>query len=168
MARSGQCIRIPDFHALTPWRTSFNPHFAEAAAASSAWALSFDIFNGPTSQKKLEIFQKNGGALLAAYVHPTAGAEGLRTACDFINLLYAIDELTDCQDTVETERTARIVIRAIQDEAYDDRTPLACMTRRYVYSRAWPRPRDYVDPYLVHSLITTLSPHALALHHVPM
>ncbi|KAF7796368.1 hypothetical protein EIP86_007545 [Pleurotus ostreatoroseus] len=132
MAKSGECIRIPDFHALTPWRTSFNPHFTEVAAASSAWALSFDIFSGPTSQKKLEIFQKSGGALLAAYVHPTTGVDGLRTACDFINLLYAIDELTDCQDSVETGRTAQTVIRSVQDEAYDDETPLSRMTKSFM------------------------------------
>ncbi len=74
-------------HIISPWKTSSNPHYAEAAAASSAW--------GSASQEKLDIFERTGGALLAAYSHSTADVEGLRTACDFINLLYAIDELTD-------------------------------------------------------------------------
>lgn len=125
-------IRLPDFHAISPWKTAFNPHYAEAAAASSAWVLGFNVFSGSASQEKLDIFERTGGALLAAYSNPTADVEGLRTACDFINLLYSIDELTDGQSAMETNKTAQTIIRSFQDDKYDDGTPLCRMSKRYV------------------------------------
>ena len=80
--------RLPDLHALFPWKASINPHRKETTKASTEWILSFDVLSGEKLESSLE---KNSG-LLCAWAYPFAGAEQLRICCDFINLLFTENE----------------------------------------------------------------------------
>lgn len=132
MTTPSNTYTLPDLHSMCPWRASLNPHHAEVAAASSAWALSYDIFKHIPNEKKHDFFLKRGGELLCAYAYPYAAPEMLRTACDFLNLLFTIDEVSDEQDGAGAQTTAESVVRALSDESYDDDSVLCKMTKEYV------------------------------------
>lgn len=85
---------LPDLFAICPFSHSFNPHFERAAAESSAWIDSFHVFR----DRKRAFFMQSNAELLAGFVYPYAGYEELRTCCDFINVLFVMDEISDDQD----------------------------------------------------------------------
>ncbi len=132
MTTPSNIYTLPDLHSMCPWRASLNPHHAAAAAASSAWVLSYDIFQLISDEKKHDFFIKRGSELLCAYAYPYAAQEMLRTACDFVNLLFTIDEVSDEQDGAGAQKTAQIVLCALSDESYDDDSVLCTMTKEYV------------------------------------
>ncbi|KAJ3551248.1 hypothetical protein NM688_g4813 [Phlebia brevispora] len=122
---------LPDLHAICQWKTYLNPYQAEATAASSAWVLSYDVFKNSAIKKKREFFVDRGSELLCAYVYPDAGLEQLRTACDFVNLLFTVDEISDEQNGAGAAKTGHSVIKTLQDNAYDDGTILCQMTQDF-------------------------------------
>nr|BCX55498.1 sesquiterpene synthase [Phanerodontia chrysosporium] len=119
--------RLPDLHPLCPFKARFNPHHEEAAAASKAWVLSFNALKG----KKLEFFKEGGSELLCAWAYPYASLEGLRTACDFVNLLFTIDEISDEQNGNDALATGMSVWNTMKDDNYDDGTVLCRMTKDF-------------------------------------
>lgn len=116
---------LPDLHAICKWKSGFNPNHAEAKAQSSAWVLGFNILEG----KKLHFFLEGGSELLCSYVYHYAGLEQLRTACDFVNLLFTIDEISDDQNGVDACKTGDIVLNAFRDPTFDDGSALCKMTK---------------------------------------
>lgn len=123
---------LPYLHALCPWPASLNPHYAVAAAESSAWIFSYDIFKYITDQKKQDFFLKRGSELLCAYGYPYAAPEKLRTVCDFVTLLFLVDEVSDVQGGADAQKTVQSVLCALRDESYDDESMLCQMTKEYV------------------------------------
>ena len=128
---STRSYRLPDLHAVCHWKSSFNAHYAQARAASSAWVLSYNVFTG----KKLEFFKQGGSELLCAWAYPYADYEELRTACDFVNLLFVIDEISDEQSGEDAINTGSIVLKTMEDDNYDDGSILCKMTKEYVFPK---------------------------------
>ena len=116
---------LPDLHAICSWKAGFNPHHDEAAAQSSAWTLKFHMFSG----KKLQFFLEGGSELLCSYVYHYASLEKLRTSCDFVNLLFTIDEISDEQNGEEARKTGQILLNALRDPNFDDGSKLCKMTK---------------------------------------
>ncbi|KAI0696795.1 terpenoid synthase [Cytidiella melzeri] len=127
MPSSSRIYRLPDLHALCAWQASFNSHYEEARAASSEWVLSYNAFTG----KKLEFFKEGGSELLCAWVYPYAGAEQLRTACDFVNLLFTIDEISDEQSGEGATKTGLVFLNTMVDDSYDDGSVICKMTKDF-------------------------------------
>lgn len=119
---------LPDLQAICKWKSGFNPYHEEAKTASSKWVQSFGVFKG----KKLQFFLDGGSELLCSHVYCYAGHEQLRTACDFVNLLFTIDEISDDQDGDGARKTGNTVLKALMDANYDDGTVLCRMTKECV------------------------------------
>ena len=120
-----QRYTLPDLHAICKWNSAFNPHHEEAAAASTKWVQNFGFFQG----KKLEFFLAGGSELLCSYVYHYTALEQLRTACDFVNMLFTIDEISDEQDGVGARKTGEIVLNALRDPNFDDGSRLCKMAK---------------------------------------
>ena len=125
MHSSSKTYVLPDLAAICKWKATFNPHHDEVANPSSQWVLSFGVFQGT----KIVFFREGGSELLCSYVYPYVDAEKLRTACDFVNLLFTIDELTDEQSAHDAGRTGDVVLNALKDESFEDGSPLCRMTK---------------------------------------
>ncbi|EJD40956.1 terpenoid synthase [Auricularia subglabra TFB-10046 SS5] len=98
-----------------------NPHYDAAAAQSRAWIVSHDVL----SERKLAVFGKGDFERLASRAFPYAGPDELRTLCDFVNVLFVIDEATDSQNGVDAQHTADTCMRALEDPSWDDGSALA-------------------------------------------
>ncbi|PCH42336.1 terpenoid synthase [Wolfiporia cocos MD-104 SS10] len=118
---------LPDLLPFLPFKGSFNPHFQDAAGASSKWASSFRIF----SDRKRENFQQSGSELLCAHAWPYAGYEELRTCCDFVNTLFAVDEISDEQTGKDAYSTGRVFYNALSNPEWDDGSALSKMTKEF-------------------------------------
>ncbi|KAH9925105.1 isoprenoid synthase domain-containing protein [Fomitopsis serialis] len=124
MSSTPRSFVLPDLLALCPFKASINPHHASAAAASSAWVDSYRIF----PDRKRAAFTHECYELLVSYVIPNADHEHLRMCCDFVNLLFVIDEVSDEQDSAGARRTGDVFLNALRTPGSDDGSALAKMT----------------------------------------
>jgi hypothetical protein len=122
---SPKSYRLPNLHSLISFKAKFNPHHDDAAAASKQWVLSFNALKG----KKLEFFKQGGSELLCAWAYPYAGVEQLRTCCDFVNLLFTIDEISDEQSGRDAAATGKVFLNAMKNDDFDDSSVLCKMTK---------------------------------------
>ncbi|KAI0833263.1 terpenoid synthase [Trametes gibbosa] len=143
---------LPDLHAVTPFKGSFNPHYTEAAAESSEWVNSYNVL----SDKKRAFFLQGGSELLCAHAYPYADHERLRTCCDFVNLLFTVDEISDDQNGKGAYETGLTFYNAMSDLAYEDGTTLCKMTKEFTarllkhcgpltYNRFIKHCKDYIE-----------------------
>ncbi|KAI0360074.1 terpenoid synthase [Trametes cingulata] len=147
---------LPDLHAVTPFKGSFNPFYVEAAAESSEWVNSYRIL----SDRKRAFFLQGGSELLCAHAYPYADHERLRTTCDFVNLLFTVDEISDDQNGKDAHGTGLIFYNSMRDQDYDDGTTLCKMTKEFTarllkhcgpltYRRFIKHCKDYIEAVAV-------------------
>ncbi|EIW57365.1 terpenoid synthase [Trametes versicolor FP-101664 SS1] len=147
---------LPDLHAVTPFKGSFNPHYPEAAAESSEWVNSYKVL----SDKKRAFFLQGGSELLCAHAYPYAGYQQFRTTCDFVNLLFTVDEISDDQNGKGAYETGLTFYNAMSNPAYDDGTVLCKMTKEFTarllehcgpqtYRRFIKHCKDYIEAVAV-------------------
>ncbi|KAF5322320.1 hypothetical protein D9619_000148 [Psilocybe cf. subviscida] len=120
-------IRLPNLFDACPMIASTNPYYKEAAAESRAWINSYDIFN----DRKRAFFIQAQNELLCSYVYPYAGYEQFRTTCDLINLLFAIDEISDEQNGIGARETGQVFVNSMKHSGWDDGSILAQITREF-------------------------------------
>ena len=116
---------LPDLLAACPLVGSTNPHYARAARESSAWIDSYNIF----TDRKRAFFLQGSNELLVSHTYPYAGYEQFRTCCDFVNLLFVVDEVSDDQDGKGARSTGETFLNVMNDPSWDDGSALAQMTR---------------------------------------
>ncbi|KZT69363.1 terpenoid synthase [Daedalea quercina L-15889] len=127
MASTPNHYILPDLISLLPFEGSLNPHYEQAAEASSVWLHSYGI--GVVPEHKRAFFQQKGSELLCAYAYPYAGYDELRTTMDFINLLYVVDELSDDQGGEDAWKTGRVLLNIFHDPNWDDGSRFAQMSK---------------------------------------
>jgi len=118
-------IDLPDLLSICPIKGSTSPHYEAAAAESRAWVNGFNIFHG----EKLAFFLTGSNELLVSHTYPYAEYEQFRTACDFVNLLFVVDEVSDDQNGKDARQTGMVYLNVMRDPAWDDGSRLAQMTR---------------------------------------
>ena len=102
-------IILPDLATDCTFKWSVNPHYERARDESCAWIESFKVF----TDRKGALFKIYNSELLAALTYPYAGFEELRTCCDFINLLFVFDEISDELNGVEARVLGIVVLKAL-------------------------------------------------------
>lgn len=122
------CFYLPDLLAICPFEDSTNPHYLKAAAESSAWVNSYNIFD----DRKRAYFMQGLSELLVSHCYPNADYEQFRTICDFVNLLFVIDEVSDEQNSKDASATGLVYLNVMLNPNWDDGSSLAKMTRESV------------------------------------
>ncbi|KAH9945296.1 terpenoid synthase [Epithele typhae] len=118
---------LPDLHAMTPFVGSFNPHHDAVSVESSQWINSYRVL----SDRKRAFFLQGGSELLCSHAYPYASYERVRTCCDFVNLLFTVDEISDDQDRKGAYETGLTFYNSMRDLEYDDGTTLCKMTKEF-------------------------------------
>ena len=119
---------LPNLLALCPLKGSTSPHYEKASAESRAWINAYHLFKG----KKLEFFLSGSNELLVSHTYPYAAYDQFRTCCDFVNLLFVIDEVSDEQDGRGARATGQIFLNTMRYSDWTDGSALAQMTTEYV------------------------------------
>lgn len=89
---SSSTFRLPDLVNACPYSLRQNPHVDPIAAESNQWIATYDIHPNDAHR---QAFESCAFGLLVSYVYPRANPERFRVLCDFINALFAFDDLMD-------------------------------------------------------------------------
>ncbi|KZS97418.1 terpenoid synthase [Sistotremastrum niveocremeum HHB9708] len=112
MAPIASQFRLPNFMTTWPWKEKrMNPYYEEVKAESEAWFSSFE----PFSPKALKAFFGTGPCLLSAYCYPDFTREQFRAACDFMSVLFMLDEYTDVEDEAGAIKLHNIAMDAVRN-----------------------------------------------------
>ncbi|EPQ52751.1 terpenoid synthase [Gloeophyllum trabeum ATCC 11539] len=122
-----QQFYLPDLLAVVPLQGSTNPHYDKVSIESSAWVSSYNLF---TNRKRL-YFVLGSNELLVSHTYPYADRDQFRTCCDFVNLLFVIDEVSDEQNGSDARQTGLTYVNVMKDPSWDDGSALAKMTRDF-------------------------------------
>ena len=106
---------LPNLFACAPFTATVNPHHKRASAESSAWVNSYNFF---VDRKRAHYIRSNI-ELLIAHAYPLASYEDFRTICDFANVLFTLDEISDEQDGPDALVTAETCLKALNGEKCD-------------------------------------------------
>lgn len=103
-------FQLPDLISYCPFPTSYHKNGDAIASASAKW-----VEHG--CRVFTEDMRRHLGSLasgqLAAYCYNQCTAERLRLICDFMNVLFLLDDLSDELITKDTEVLADIVLNAM-------------------------------------------------------
>jgi hypothetical protein len=139
MAHSCDHFILPDLYAVFPFKGGQNPIFDVVGKEAREWASSYDILSPDRSAG----FTSSYGELLASHAYPYAPRDAFRVCADFINILFALDEVSDLQDSDGARETIHIFVRVLRnDPDCDDGSPLAGMLMGSVVTH-WLAPHSF-------------------------
>ncbi|VDB89812.1 unnamed protein product [Peniophora sp. CBMAI 1063] len=120
---------LPDLLSLSaPFKGSKNPHYAPAAAESRAWLSQYmHVFD----DQERATFALASCELLVANTYPKVPFEEFRTVCDFINMLFVLDEVSDKQSGVDARKTGDVFVKALREPEWDDGSDVSRMTKEF-------------------------------------
>ncbi|KAG8908273.1 hypothetical protein FRB99_007806 [Tulasnella sp. 403] len=111
---NGPYYLIPDFIGYSPFNLRVNPHYQPLAAISEKWLDDHKVHPSP---KKRAAFEACNFGLLTAMCYPDADYARFRVLCDYINCLFAFDDLTDegglRKDGTGTKKASDIIMNAL-------------------------------------------------------
>ncbi|OJA16455.1 hypothetical protein AZE42_04671 [Rhizopogon vesiculosus] len=116
---------IPDLLSLFPFVfPKANAHFKECTAESKAWVRSFNILD----EKRTAISEKAQAGLLCALTYSYAAHEEFRMTCDFLNLLFVLDHLSDDMNGRDAHSACDVLYQVLADPDFTHDSALAKMT----------------------------------------
>ncbi|KAG8855037.1 hypothetical protein FRB96_007232 [Tulasnella sp. 330] len=109
------CYTIPDFISISPSPLRVNPYHGSTAQVSMDWLDSFGVHPNP---KHRAAFQSMDFGMLTAMCYADANQERFRLLCDYINALFAYDDLADegglRKDGDGTRKAADIIMQCLR------------------------------------------------------
>ncbi|KAJ3510122.1 hypothetical protein NLJ89_g4856 [Agrocybe chaxingu] len=120
-------FKLPDLLSTCPLKDGTNPTYKKAAAESRAWIGSYNMF----ADRKRAFFIQGQNELLCSHVYCYAGYEQLRTTCDFVNLLFVVDEVSDEQSGEDARATGQVFVNAMKYADWHDGSKLAKLTKDF-------------------------------------
>lgn len=118
---------LPDLKSQCPFIGTTSPHYVDASAESRAWINGFDVF----TDRKRAYFVQGCNELLVSHTYSYAGYEQFRTACDFVNLLFVLDELSDDMNSADAHAILNTYRCALLDPEWDDGSVVAKITKDF-------------------------------------
>nr|BDI63099.1 sesquiterpene synthase [Collybia nuda] len=120
-------ILLPDLISMLPLEGATNPHYEKGAAESRAWINSYNVF----TDRKRAFFVLGSNELLVSHAYPYAGYDVFKICCDFVNVLFVFDELSDEQDGKDALTLGNIFVNAMTDPLWNDQSKFSRMTKEF-------------------------------------
>ncbi|KAH8111225.1 terpenoid synthase [Phellopilus nigrolimitatus] len=111
-------FKLPDLFAMceaAKLTSSVNPRYKEAGAESAAWISSYKLL-GPDTRA---FFDNLNSAIFVGCTYPYAGYNELKMSCDYLNLIFILEEITDVQSGADVRKTMDIHFRVLSGEPCD-------------------------------------------------
>ncbi|KAF8532360.1 isoprenoid synthase domain-containing protein [Gautieria morchelliformis] len=103
--------KLPDLHKYWAFPRIMSPWHSEVTPVSADWTESFNIFSPAHARK----FRGINVGLLASLAYPHHTKEQLRQACDLMNVLFAMDDVTDVLSPEEVRSVSEIALDALRN-----------------------------------------------------
>ncbi|KAF9465703.1 isoprenoid synthase domain-containing protein [Collybia nuda] len=104
-------FHLPDIHRDWPFPRTDNAHYVEVASESVRWIESYKLF----SEESQRSFHAILPGLLGSMAYPNLSRAHLRTACDLMNVLFAVDDISDCLNFEEAKVIADSMLDALRN-----------------------------------------------------
>ena len=127
-------FKLPDLLSVTPFSTSINPERSKGTEESIAWICSEEALgsNGAGAHWAKQ-FKRWDIPLLTAYAYPYASYEKYRFCSEFVQMQFAIDEITDSLSGEEVKEKVELHMRVLLGGQCDG-SPISRMSARSVCS----------------------------------
>ncbi|KAI0030533.1 terpenoid synthase [Vararia minispora EC-137] len=117
---------LPDLLACSSaFKDASSPHWKRASTESRAWVNSYHVF----SDRRAAFFSQGQSELLVSHAYVFAEYDEFRTICDFINLLFVLDEISDYQNAGDARATGEPFLRVLRDPEWSDGSKIALLTQ---------------------------------------
>ncbi|KAG8995769.1 hypothetical protein FRB94_011659 [Tulasnella sp. JGI-2019a] len=103
---------LPDLVSTCPFPLRCNPNLEPIASESNKWIDGYDIHPNDGHRKAYEAC---AFGLLVAHTYPKADGQRFRVLCDFINALFAFDDLMDEEHLVRDPSGTKKAIDALMN-----------------------------------------------------
>lgn len=104
-------LNLANLHAGWPFPKRINPLTPTICPESAAWIASFNLFD---NLKQQENFSKVDAELLAAYSYPRHSVEYFRICCDYVNVIFACDDVSDGLNGVDAGKLVKAIVALIR------------------------------------------------------
>ena len=104
-----QSYVLPDLFKNCSFTFAQNPHYIKAGPESAAWLDSYNVFS---NQKRQDLIH-SCSEMLVRNAYPYASYQQFRICCDFVNLLFVVDEVSDEQDGKNAYETGQKFLRTL-------------------------------------------------------
>jgi hypothetical protein len=129
MSSLATSFTLPDLLAdSSAFTDAVSPHWKAASADSRSWVTSYNVF----TDRRRNFFQQIESELLVSHAYPYADFDEFRTICDFLNLLFVIDEISDEQGAKDARTTGESFLNVLRDIDWSDGSKMALLTQEYV------------------------------------
>lgn len=126
--------KLPDLISILPFPSAIHPQRAKGTEESITWICSEDALGTKdTHEHWLRLFNKWDIPLITAFSYPYAAYDEFRLCCDFLNMMFAIDEITEHISGEKTKEVIDIHLRVLFG-GHADGSPISKMTARSVCS----------------------------------
>jgi hypothetical protein len=125
MAQAPSSLVLPDLFSISsPFHDATNPFWKRAVSEARRWVIDYEIL----ADRPLAIFFQCQNELLISHCYPFAtNYDEFRTCCDFNNLLFILDDMTDEQCADDARKTGDIFVQALRDPSLSDGSKIARM-----------------------------------------
>lgn len=105
-------FQIPDLHTKWPFPKRESPWQEEALKTCADWIENFthNLFSPSTAQK----FRRMNVGYIASLAYPHHSKELLLSCCNFINMVFVVDDVTDVLDASQVRVIANICMDALR------------------------------------------------------
>ncbi|KAF8171625.1 isoprenoid synthase domain-containing protein [Mycena galopus ATCC 62051] len=103
---------LPDIHERWPFPVAYNRWEDVVSSESLAWIESLSVLSGPDMKKFRAMNFDRFASMAYAYF---TDVHHFRVACDIVNLLFVLDDITDQLSAAEVRCIAAISLTAIRD-----------------------------------------------------
>lgn len=129
-------FKLPDLFSVSPFPSAIHSERSKGTEESIAWicgedALGTKDINAQAHWTKL--FKRWDVPLLTAYAYPYASYDKYRFCSEFVQMQFAIDEITDSLSGEEVKEKVELHIRVLLDGQCDG-SPISRMSARCVCS----------------------------------
>ncbi|OJA08758.1 hypothetical protein AZE42_08877 [Rhizopogon vesiculosus] len=113
---------LPDLLSIYPFDfPKANTHAQECSAESKEWVSRSNVFD----ERRSALLGKAQSGLLCAVAYPYAGREEFRMTCDFINLLFVLDHISDDMNGQDAHGPCEVFYQVMADPDFKHDSILA-------------------------------------------
>ncbi|KZV90662.1 terpenoid synthase [Exidia glandulosa HHB12029] len=112
-----ESFNLPDLLAASSRFVSrLNAHYDQAMAECRTWLIAHEVVGDKTER----VFAMSDIERLCARAYPSAPYDKFLTVCEFVCLMFAIDEVCDVQGGADAKRTGERFLNALRGKERDD------------------------------------------------
>ncbi|VDC01475.1 unnamed protein product [Peniophora sp. CBMAI 1063] len=125
-------FRLPDLvHLSRVFAGATSPHYEAAASESTAWIAKFTPSLFTSADYETFVAESKESELLISHTFPHAPYDRFRVLCDYMNILFTLDEVCERQDGEGAREIGYRYLKSMSGPNWDDGSVIARMVNEF-------------------------------------